>query len=255
MTVRVIPCLLLQRGGLVKTIRFEKPTYIGDPINAVKIFNDKQVDELILLDIEASKSHGRPEFAFLEQLTSECFMPVCYGGGIRTIDDMKTLFSLGIEKVALNTIAVEQPDIVREAADRFGSSSVVVSIDVRKHLLGKYEVMTNGGMQKTGLHPLRHAQHVEALGAGEIMLTAIDRDGTMEGYDIPLMSLVSNSVSIPLIASGGASSVADFVMAVRGGHASAVAAGSMFVFHGPHRAVLINYPSVQELRSAFAKGS
>jgi imidazole glycerol-phosphate synthase subunit HisF len=245
---RVIPCLLLKGSGLVKTKRFKEPKYVGDPINAIRIFNDKEVDELLLLDITASREDKGPAFDTIRDIASECFMPVAYGGGIRDMDDIRRILKAGIEKVVLNTAAIEKPELVRRAAEEFGSQAVVVSIDVKRKLLGRYEVFARGGSQATGLHPLDHAQKMEQCGAGEIFLTAMDRDGTMEGYDLELVSKVAAGVHVPVIAAGGAGKVEHFGEAVRHG-ASAVSAGAMFVFHGPHRAVLITYPTPVQLRA------
>lgn len=248
---RVIPSLLLKDRGLVKTVRFKEPTYVGDPINAVKIFNDKEVDELLLLDIGATNERRRPAFDLIEQIASEAFMPLGYGGGIRSLEDIATLLRLGIEKVVVNSFAVEDPAFVRAAAARFGSQSIVVSIDVVKPLFGGYKVCTHGGRRKTTHEPAAFAASMQQLGAGEILLTSIDRDGTMAGFDLELVRQVSQSVSVPVVACGGAASLADLSRAIAAG-ASAVSAGSMFVFHGRHRAVLISYPSASELRQAFA---
>lgn len=250
---RVIPCLLLRGNGLVKTVRFRDPVYIGDPTNAVRIFNDKEVDELVFLDIVASREGHGPNFELLARITSECFMPLCYGGGVRTISQMRQLFALGVEKVALNTAAIERPDLVREAADDFGSSSVVAAIDVRRRLLGGYEVVALGGRRRTGLDPVALAVQMERQGAGEVFLNSVDRDGTMTGYDIDLVRSVSAALSIPVIACGGAGSLHDLARVISEGGASAAAAGSMFVFHGRHRAVLITYPSQAELKHALAQ--
>jgi len=252
---RVIPCLLLRNQGLVKTTRFKNPKYVGDPTNAVRIFNDKEVDELVFLDITASSEQRPPQFELLARMTSECFMPLCYGGGVRTIADMRKLFALGIEKVAVNTYAAENPDFIREAADIFGSSSVIVSIDVKKPMFGKNEVVTLGAKNRTGLDPMEFAQTMEARGAGELLLNSVDRDGTMLGYDLDLIRSISSSVDIPVVALGGAGSVRDLGRAIREGGASAAAAGSMFVFHGPHKAVLITYPSPAELSAAFRESA
>jgi len=248
---RVIPCLLLHNLGLVKTVKFKNPKYLGDPINIVKLFNDKEVNELVFLDITATVDRKKPPFELLAKITSECFMPLCYGGGVRNLDDMKALFNLGIEKVAVNSYAVEQPSFIKAAADLFGSQSVIVSIDVKKRFLGRYEVFTHGGRQASGLDPLSFAREMERQGAGEILLNSIDRDGTMQGYDIELIGRVAKSVGIPVVACGGAGGVADLGKAVQQGGASAAAAGSLFVFQGPHRAVLISYPPRQELRELF----
>ncbi|MBS3918868.1 MAG: AglZ/HisF2 family acetamidino modification protein [Deltaproteobacteria bacterium] len=248
---RIIPCLLLKGQGLVKTVKFRNPKYVGDPINAVKIFNDKEVDELVLLDIEASVEGRPPRIKLISEIASECFMPLSYGGGLRDLDDIKTVFNLGVEKVIINSYAIENPNFVKEASGRFGSQSVVVAVDVKKSAFGKYEILTYGGRRKAKLNFVDHVKEMEKLGAGEIFLNSIDRDGAMEGYDIEMIKKVTDSVSIPVIACGGAGRVEDFVEAVVQGGASAVAAGSMFVFHGKHRAVLITYPSIHDLQKAF----
>lgn len=247
---RVIPCLLLRGEGLVKTTRFKEPRYVGDPTNAIRIFNDKEVDELILLDITASREGRGPAFGAIRDFASECFMPVGYGGGIRSLADAREVLALGIEKIIVNTMALHRPELVAEISREFGAQAVVVSIDARKKLLGGYEVMAAGGTEKTGLSPVDHARRMVELGAGEIFLNAIDRDGTGSGYDIALVRSVAQAVTVPVIACGGAGSLADFGAAVTDGHASAVAAGSMFVFHGKHRAVLISYPTRAELERA-----
>lgn len=244
---RVMPCLLLKNGSLVKTIKFQDPRYIGDPINAVRIYNEKEVDELIFLDITATIEKRRPPFDVLTQIASECFMPVAYGGGIRDLDDAEAIFKLGIEKIAINSYAVEHPAFIRAAADKFGSQSIVVAIDVRKKRSGGYEVVTRGGKHSTKLDPVKWAVQMAQTGAGEILLTAVDRDGTQEGYDIELIRSVTSVVNIPVIACGGASNLVDFANAVKQGGASACAAGSMVVYFGRNRAVLINYPERCEL--------
>jgi len=244
---RVIPCLLLKNKGLVKTVKFKDPKYVGDPINAVKIFNDKEVDELIFLDINATIENRKPNFKLISDIASECFMPFSYGGGIRDLSDAKKLFNIGIEKIIINSYAYENTSFIKEASELFGSQSIVISIDVRKNLFGKYEVFTHSGTKNTKLDPVLFAKKVECMGAGEICLNSIDRDGTMKGYDIELIKQVSESVSIPIIASGGCGKIEDFKDAVINGGASGVAAGSIFVFHGKHKAVLISYPSTHEL--------
>jgi cyclase len=245
---RVIPALLLKGQGLVKTVKFKDPKYLGDPINIVKIFNDKEVDELIFLDITATNEKRRPPFEILGNITSECFMPLGYGGGIRSLDDVKTLLSLGIEKVILNTIAVENPAFVTEVADYAGSQAVVVSMDIKKGFLGKYEVVTNSGKTGAGLDPVRYALEMEERGAGELFVNSIDRDGMMQGYDLDLIRRVSDAVNVPMVACGGAGNIQHLAEAIQQGGASAAAAGSMFVFQGPLRGVLISYPSQEELR-------
>jgi cyclase len=229
-------------GGLVKTRRFRKPKYVGDPINAVRIFNDKEVDELMVLDIDATRDGRGPDFALVEELAGECFMPLCYGGGIRTAEEAKTIFSLGVEKVALQSAFLRDPQIVREVADHAGEQAVVVSLDVEKGWLGRQRL--RAARSRDWREVLTEAVR---SGAGEILLTSVDREGTLSGMDIPLIEKASAMVDVPLIANGGAGSLADIQAAVKAG-ASAVAAGAFFVFHGPHRAVLITYPRYDELR-------
>lgn len=248
---RVIPCLLLRNQGLVKTVKFKNPTYLGDPINVVRIFNDKEVDELVLLDITATIERRKPRVKLIAQIAGECFMPLGYGGGIRSLEDVQELLNIGIEKVVINSYAAENPSFIRKAADIAGTQSVVVSIDFKRTLGGKCEVFTHSGTKATGLNPIEFAREMEAMGAGELLLNSIDRDGTMQGYDMELITRVAQVVHIPVVACGGAGSVGDLVDAVRRGGASAAAAGSLFVFQGRHRAVLISYPSPQELKQAF----
>lgn len=245
-----MPCLLLRNRGLVKTVRFKDPNYVGDPINTIRIFNEKEVDELILLNITATMEKKQPNLQVISEVASECFMPLTYGGGMRSIDDAKIIFSLGVEKVAINSYAVENPSFIRECADLFGSQSIIVSIDVKKTWLGKYVVHTHGGRTATTFDPVEWAQQAERAGAGELLLTSIDRDGTFEGYDIELIKQVTSAVNIPVIACGGAGTVEDFTAAVKNGGASAVAAGSMVVYQGKNRGVLTNFPARQELESA-----
>ncbi len=244
---RVIPCLLLRNQGLVKTVRFSNPTYVGDPINAVRIFNDKEVDELIFLDITATMQKKPPQFDLIHDIATECFMPFGVGGGIHDIETARSLLKLGSEKIILNTSATNL-DFISEAANEFGSQSVVVSIDVKQSRFGKYQVYTTSGTVNTKLDPVQFAKSVESAGAGEIFLNSIDLDGTMQGYDLKLLESVTSSVGIPVVACGGAGNLMHFQEAILKGGASAVAAGSMFVFHGPHRAVLINYPTQDELK-------
>lgn len=243
---RVIPCLLLKGTGLVKTVRFADPKYVGDVINAVKIFNDKEVDEIILLDIEAHSGRGRIEWDLVNKTASEAFMPMCYGGGVTSIDEIKRLFRAGCEKVSINTAAFENPRLLESAARAFGSQSIVAGIDVKKDFLGRYRVVSHGGEKKQAKDVVEWARAVERAGAGEILLNSVDRDGTQSGYDLELVKQVANAVSVPVIACGGAGKVQHFADAIASG-ASAVAAGSLFVFRGPHRAVLITYPERAEL--------
>ncbi len=247
---RVIPCLLLHNAGLVKTVKFNNPKYLGDPINVVKIFNEKEVDELVLLDITATVEGKRPPFDLLEKVAGEAFMPMGYGGGIRNMYDVKTILGLGIEKVILNTLAVQNPTYVRDIANFTGTQSTVVSIDVKKGIFGKYEVRTRRGTKATGLDPVEFAVRMEKEGAGELILNSIDRDGTMKGYDLDLISRVTSAVNIPVIACGGSRTLKDLGLAIKQGGASAAGAGSMFVFQGQHRAVLISYPAYTELENS-----
>jgi cyclase len=253
LTTRVIPCLLLRNQGLVKTVKFRDPKYVGDPINAVRIFNEKEVDELVFLDITASSEKKRPNFEKIEEIAGECFMPLAYGGGINSLDDIKTIFSLGVEKVIINSYAMEQPEIIRKAAELYGSQSIVISIDVKMNVFGSYEVVTHSATRKTGRDPVQVAKEMTAFGAGEIFLNSVDRDGTLQGFDIKLIKSVTSRVDIPVIACGGAWTIEHLEEAVKLGGASAVAAGSMFVFQGKHRAVLITYPHYNDLKRIFKK--
>jgi len=246
---RVMPCLLVKNERLVKTIKFKNPSYIGDPINAIKIYNEKEVDELILLDITVTTEQKPPSFTLVSGITSECFMPLCYGGGIRTIDDIRRILNLGVEKVAVNSYAAENPTFIREASNEFGSQSIVVSIDVKKTIFRKYLVYTHGGRKATNLDPVDFAHRMQAMGAGEILLNSIDRDGTWEGYDLDLIRRVTQVVTIPVIACGGARNVSDFGKAVKKAGASAVAAGSMVVYQGKDLGVLISFPRREELET------
>jgi cyclase len=248
---RAIPCLLLKGDGLVKTRQFGQPTYIGDPINAVKLFNDLEADELIFLDITATREQREPDYARLEDIAGEAFMPIGYGGGVRTVEQARRLFRLGVEKVAVTTAACENPQLVADLAEQFGSQSIVAGIDVKRDWLNRPRVMTHAGASKGSREVIEFARELQDRGAGEILLNAIDRDGMQQGYDLPLVEAVSAAVSIPVIACGGAGTLRHLGEAVHAG-ASAAAAGSLFVFTGPHRAVLINYPSAGELRAVFA---
>lgn len=251
LNTRVIPCLLLRDGGLVKTVGFESPRYVGDPINAVRIFNDKEVDELVFLDIGATPSGSGPNFALLADIASEAFMPFAYGGGLTSLEQVKRLFGLGVEKVIINTAAARVPRLLSDVAEIAGNSSVVASIDVRRNWRGQYSVWVNGGREDCRTDPVTWAQALERQGAGEILLNSINRDGTQTGYDTELIGRVSEAVSVPVVAVGGAGSLSHFREAVDRG-ASAVAAGSLFVFHGKHKAVLITYPERKDLEELFA---
>ncbi len=248
---RVIPSLLLRGRGLVKTVKFKDPRYLGDPRNVVKIFNEKEVDELVLLDITATAEGRRPDFELIHEIVSEAFMPLGYGGGLTSVEDCQRVLAVGVEKVVLNTQAVADPSFVSRAAARFGSQSVVVSIDVRRTLLGRYNVRTVKQPKGAGLDPVEFAVEMEQRGAGEILLNSVDRDGTMGGYDLRLVKAVSEAVSVPVVACGGAGSHEDLRRVVQEGGASAAAAGSLFVFIGKHRAVLISFPEPAVLQQLF----
>jgi len=252
--IRVMPCLLLRGLGLVKTIKFKDPTYVGDPINAVRIYNTKEVDELVFLDTTATKENKKPNIELILKIANECFMPFAYGGGIRDSETVKKIFNLGAEKVVINTKAIENPEFIGEISKIYGNQSIVVSIDVKRNLFGKYEVFSHSKGKSTGLDPVEFAVKMEKMGAGEIFLNSVDRDGTMEGYDVGLIKSVSSAINIPIIACGGAGKIEDFGDAVKIGGASAVAAGSMVVFHGRRRAVLINFPTREELEEILGKG-
>ena len=245
--IRVIPTLLIQEGGLVKSVKFKDHKYVGDPINAVKIFNEKEVDEILLLDISATERKKAPNISTIKEIASEAFMPLGYGGGVTKLDEIIELITAGVEKVVLNTSAFENPKLVGQGAKYVGSQSVIVSIDVKKNIWGKYKVFIRNGTKNTEVDPVRYAKQMEQEGAGELVLNAIERDGTFGGYDTDLIKLISSAVNIPVVAIGGAASVDDFAKAVKSG-ASAVSAGSMFVFQRPHRAVLISYPTQKELK-------
>jgi len=247
---RVIPTLLLRNTGLVKGEKFLQHKYVGDPINAVKIFNTKEVDELVFFDITASIEGRKPNYALLADIASEAFMPFAYGGGLSEIQDIEQLFKIGVEKTIINTAATQNLDIVRQASAIAGSQSIVVAIDVKRNIFGKYYVYSQSGRYNTGLNPVDYAKMAADAGAGELIITAIDREGTGRGYDVDLIASIANIVNIPVIASGGAGNLQHFQQAVAAG-ASAVAAGSMFIFHGKHKAVLITYPEYKNLEEIF----
>ena len=249
--IRVIPSLLLSGDGLVKTVRFQKPVYVGDPINTVKIFNEKEVDEIAILDIGASRQGSEPKFEKIAEIAGECFMPLAYGGGVTSVTQIRRILLSGVEKVILNSCVFRQPQLIRAAADQFGSQSIVVSIDAKKGWFGRYQTRSHGGTVPQKPDPVAAAVEAVRQGAGEILLNSINRDGTYLGYDLELLSRVSSAVSVPVIACGGAGKVEDFLRAVRDGGAAAVSAGSMFVFHGVHRAVLVNFPAESVLREQF----
>jgi cyclase len=248
---RVIPILLLKGSGIYKTVNFRNPVYVGDPINAVRIFNDKEVDELIFLDITASVDDKLPNIEILNDITSECFMPLAFGGGITTLDMIREILNVGVEKVAINTAAVKNPQLISDASRFFGRSTIIASIDAKRDFFGNYRVYINGGNEKTSLDPVAWAQKLEILGVGEILINSIDNDGLMNGYDYELIKRISSKVSVPVIAAGGAGNISHFVRAIKESKASAVAAGSFFVFKGKHKAVLITYPDKTNLEKEF----
>lgn len=240
--LRTIPVLLLSGGGLYKTVKFANPKYLGDPINTVKLFNEKGADEIVLLDIGATPNKKGVDFKKIAEIAEEAFMPLAYGGGIKTFQDAQRVFNAGFEKVVLGTAAFEKPELITEIAENYGSQSVVVSIDPKRGWFGKAQVYVQSGKQRTNTSPGDYARRVESLGAGEILVNTILRDGTWEGYDLPLVRSVTEAVKIPVIACGGASCLEDFRLAVVEGGASAVAAGSLFVYQKKGMGVLINFP-------------
>ena len=247
---RVIPCLLLIGARLVKTLKFQNPKYVGDPINAIRIFNDKEVDELILLDIMASKMDSAPNYDMIKDIAGECFMPLTYGGGITSVEQAAKIFALGVEKIALQTAILDDTSLISRIADRFGSQSVLVSIDVKRNWFNQPLLYSAAYSKKLRFPWLERLQALVTAGAGEVLLNAVDRDGTLDGPDLDLIGQASDAVQVPLIAMGGVSSLMDIRAVVHAG-ASAVAAGAFFVFHGPHRAVLITYPSYRQLEALF----
>ncbi|WP_115120278.1 AglZ/HisF2 family acetamidino modification protein [Synechococcus sp. UW105] len=239
---RVIPVLLVREGCLVKTIQFNRFEYVGDPCNTVRIFNELEVDELLVLDITPDRFHRGPDYHLIADLADECFMPLGIGGGVRSLEDARAIFAAGIEKVVINTAAIERPDLIREISTVYGSQAVIVSIDVKRGLFGANTVRTRNGRRRTDLDPVVWAKKAEMFGAGEIMLTSIDREGTWNGFDLELVHSVANALSIPLIAHGGAGNLQDIVNVVKKGGSSAVALGSMVVFQKQGMGVLVNFP-------------
>lgn len=245
---RVIPVLLVSEGYLIKPLRFKGGQYIGDPINAVRIFNEKQVDELLICDIDATTKKRGVNYTLIEEIASEAFMPVGYGGGVASASEARRITGIGIEKIVIGSAAALRPETILEISDALGSSSTVVSVDTRKRVTGGWETYVERGRRKLRLSPIEAAHRAQKLGAGELLLSAIDRESTFEGYDLPLIEMVSAAVTVPVIALGGAGRYEDFTPALHAG-ASAVAAGSMFVLNGKHRAVLISYPTPAQIRA------
>lgn len=248
---RIIPSLLLQDNGLVKTVNFKNPKYIGDPINAVNIFNEKEVDELVIFDIDATVKRHEPNYALIEKIANQSQMPVCYGGGVKTVDEAQKIFRLGVEKIALSSAVVQNPELITEIAERVGSQSVIVVLDVKKKLFGGYEIYTHNGKKATGLNPFEFAALAEQLGAGEIIINSIDQDGLMKGYDFDLIDKIRQKVSLPLTVLGGAGSLNDIEKLINKHKIIGAAAGSLFVFKGVYKAVLINYPTRAEKENMY----
>ncbi|WP_265360293.1 AglZ/HisF2 family acetamidino modification protein [Leptospira levettii] len=244
---RIIPCLLVKDGGLVKTQKFSDPKYVGDPINAVKIFNEKEADELIFIDIDATRYAKEPDLKLLKNLANESRMPLCYGGGVKTVSQAKAVVSMGIEKVALSSIVVENPNIISDIADEIGSQSVVAVLDIKKKKLSiNYEIWTHNGTRNSKLDPIDLSLKLQSLGAGEIVINSIDHDGMMNGLDFPILEKIYSQLSIPMTIIGGVGSLKDIEEAVQKFKFIGVGVGSFFVFKGKYRAVMINYPSIAE---------
>lgn len=244
-----MPVLLLSDGGLFKSRKFKDLSYVGDPINAVRILNEKEVDELVLLDISASKNNTPPDLDLIRAVSVECFMPLSYGGGIKSIDEIQALFSIGVEKVIINSAVMDNELLIEEAASIFGSQSIVASIDCRKKLIGGYQVFSHSKQHVSEASPVKMAKKMERAGAGELLLTSVDRDGEREGFDIQLCNDVSSALQIPVIACGGGGQLSHFREVLTATKVSAAAGGSFFVHHGKHRAVLITYPSSSDIEN------
>ncbi len=243
---RVIPCLLVHDKGLVKTVQFKDPKYVGDPINAVRIFNEKECDELMVMDIDATRERREPDYKMIENLAAECRMPLCYGGGVKTVEQAHRIFSLGVEKIAISSAAIQSPELVTAMAERVGSQSVVVVLDVKKKMLGGHEIYTHNGKKGTGKNPVEMAVKMQELGAGEIVINSIDQDGMMKGYDLAIVEKIRKAISLPLTVLGGAGSLQDIGKLIKQYNIIGAAAGSLFVFKGIYKAVLINYPNWEE---------
>lgn len=244
---RVIPCLLLEDQALVKTIKFRNPTYIGDPANTVRIFNELEVDELVILDILATRKKREPNFELLKILANECFMPLSYGGGISSLKQVEEILRIGFEKIIINSAAFSSPSLVTDIASHFGSQAIIVAIDVKKNIFGKYTVYNHSAPAKKNINPIEWACEMEQRGAGEILLTSINREGTWKGFDTILTQQITKAVSIPVIAHGGANSIESVAKVVKYSGASAVALGSMVVYQKKGMGVLINFPEKKHL--------
>lgn len=249
---RIIPCLLVHNGGLVKTVRFADPKYVGDPINAVRIYNEKEVDELIVADIDATVLGNEPNYALLSKLAAECRMPLCYAGGVKTPEHVERIINLGVEKVAISSAAIISPELISDSAKRVGSQSIVIVLDVKKSgVFRRYELFTHNALKSTGVNPVEFARTAQSMGAGEILVNSIDQDGTMNGYDHELIQQIRTTVNLPLSLLGGASSLDDIKELINRHGVIGAAAGSLFVFKGKYRAVLISYPSRKEKETLF----
>ena len=255
LNTRVIPVLLLRDGGLVKGSQFQNHKYVGDPINAIKIYNEKEVDELIFLDISATRKGCDIDFDLIASMASEAFMPLGYGGGIHSVDQIRKLFSLGMEKVIINSSAFHDPTLISKASALAGAQSIVVSMDVKKTLLGGYEVYVENATRRTKINAVDYAKKMQDLGAGELIVCSINNEGTANGYDIKLLESVSSVVNIPVVALGGAGKIQDFVKVISKTDVSACAAGDLFTFYGKHKAVLITYPEYDEISKFFKEGN
>ena len=240
---RLIPCLQLLDGTLVKTKKFSKPSYIGDPVNTVRIFNHLEADELCFLDIRATVNKKDPDYKLLQQIADECFMPLSYGGGVKDVQTAARIFRIGVEKVVVNSGALQQPSLITSIAREFGSQAVIVGIDVKRNLFGQYHVMSHSATKKTSKDPVAWARQAVDLGAGEILLTCVDREGTWTGFDTELIKQIADAVGVPVIAHGGAATMRDVDMVTSQAHASAVACGNMFVYQKQGMGVLINFPN------------
>ncbi len=239
---RIIPSLLVHEKGLVKTVRFKNPKYVGDPLNAVKIFNEKEVDELAVFDIDATVLGLEPDYDLIEKLANQSRMPICYGGGVKTVEQAQKIFGLGIEKIALSSSVINNPNLISKISERVGAQSVIVVLDVKKKIFGGYEIYTHNGKKNTGINPINFAAKAQKLGAGEIIINSIDNDGMMNGYDYKIIDSIRNQITLPLTVLGGAGSLEDIKEVIKKYNIIGVAAGSLFVFKGPYKAVLINYP-------------
>lgn len=251
---RCIPVLLMSDSGLVKTKRFKEPQYVGDPVNAVKIFNEKKVDELCILDIDAASKNYTPDYKMIQNLANECRMPICYGGGVTTLEQVEKIIGLGVEKVSISSAAVSDPDLITSVSKKIGAQSIAVTIDVKKTgIMRRYEVVTHNGTRRTGVEPAEFAYVMQEMGAGEIVVNSVDRDGMMNGYDLDLIRLIREKITVPMTVIGGAGSLDDVVNLWSEFGLMGAAAGSMFVFKGKYRAVLINYPGFDEKNKAILK--